>query len=101
MYGISTAAERLRTRKETENEALMNTAWSHFRWFEAAHRNSIWQGDVQHTLYLPDPEKPARRRWPIWLFSLTMPYGKDLYKESSIKATRYTCFFIPFGPIGK
>lgn len=33
-----------------------------FRRFEAPHRNAIWQGDCQHTLYLPDPGDPTKKR---------------------------------------
>ncbi|WP_199484573.1 hypothetical protein [Peribacillus glennii] len=79
----------------------MNTAWSHFRRFEAAHRNSIWQDDVQHTLYLPDPEKPGKKAMSYLVIFIHDALCKDLHKASSIKAARYICFFTPFEAIGK
>ncbi|MDQ0114113.1 DDE-type integrase/transposase/recombinase [Paenibacillus harenae] len=39
----------------------MNKGWSEFRRFEATHRNAMWQGDVQHTLHLPHPDKPGKK----------------------------------------
>ncbi|MFC0215235.1 DDE-type integrase/transposase/recombinase [Paenibacillus chartarius] len=56
----STLSKQLRRRGVTR-KALLNTGWSHFRRFEATHRNSMWQGDVQHTLYLPHPDKPGKK----------------------------------------
>jgi len=56
----STLSKQLRRRGMTR-KALMNTGWSDFRRFEATHRNSVWQGDVQHTLYLPHPDKPGKK----------------------------------------
>jgi len=56
----STLSKQLRRRGMTR-KLLMNSGWSDFRRFEAAHRNSVWQGDVQHTLYLPHPDKPEKK----------------------------------------
>jgi transposase InsO family protein len=56
----STLSKQLRRRGVTR-KALLNAGWSHFRRFEATHRNSVWQGDVQHTLYLPHPDKPGKK----------------------------------------
>jgi putative transposase len=56
----STLSKQLR-RQGMTRAALMTSNWSTFRRFEAAHRNSIWQGDVQHTLYLPHPDKPDKK----------------------------------------
>lgn len=56
----STLSKQLRRRGVTR-KALMDAGWSHFRRFEAAHRNSIWQGDVQHTIFLPNPDKPGKK----------------------------------------
>lgn len=30
--------------------------------YQKPHRNSVWQGDTQTTLYLPDPKNPSRKR---------------------------------------
>jgi transposase InsO family protein len=56
----STLSKQLRRRGMTR-KALLTTGWSEFRRFEAVHRNSVWQGDVQHTLYLPHPDKPGKK----------------------------------------
>jgi Mu transposase, C-terminal./Integrase core domain. len=56
----STLSKQLRRRGMTR-KALTKTGWSEFRRFEAKHRNAIWQGDVQHTLYLPHPQKPGKK----------------------------------------
>lgn len=56
----STLSKQLRSHGMTR-KLLMNSGWSDFRRFEAAHRNSVWQGDVQHTLYLPHPDKPGKK----------------------------------------
>lgn len=45
------------TRKALETEQNRT-----FRRFEADHRNACWQGDVQHTLYLPHPEKKGKKK---------------------------------------
>jgi len=56
----STLSKQLRRRGMTR-KLLMNSGWSDFRRFEAMHRNSVWQGDVQHTIHLPHPEKPGKK----------------------------------------
>jgi transposase InsO family protein len=56
----STLSKQLRRRGMTK-KALAKTGWSEFRRFEAPHRNALWQGDVQHTLYLPHPQKPGKK----------------------------------------
>lgn len=33
-----------------------------YRKFQKSHRNSMWQGDTQTTLYLPDPNNPSRKK---------------------------------------
>lgn len=56
----STLSKQLRKRGMTR-QALNTHGSSQFRRFEAKHRNAMWQGDVQHTLYLPHPEKPGKK----------------------------------------
>ncbi|WP_164821813.1 DDE-type integrase/transposase/recombinase [Paenibacillus koleovorans] len=56
----STLSKQLRHRGMTR-KALLNSSWSEFRRFEATHRNALWQGDVQHTLHLPHPDKPGKK----------------------------------------
>ena len=46
----------------TRTDLLANPTTSDtFRRFEAEDVNFIWQFDFQHTLYLPDPNDPARQ----------------------------------------
>jgi len=56
----STLSKQLR-KKGMTRQALMNSDWSQFRRFEAANRNALWLGYVQHTLYLPHPDKPGKK----------------------------------------
>lgn len=60
MVKESTLSKQLRRHGMTR-KALMNKGWSDFRRFEAKHRNALWQGDVQHTLYIPHPDKPGKK----------------------------------------
>jgi transposase InsO family protein len=47
----------------TRTDLLANPTTSDtFRRFEAEDVNFIWQFDFQHTLYLPDPSDPSRRK---------------------------------------
>ncbi|MCC3358973.1 DDE-type integrase/transposase/recombinase [Bacillus sp. REN16] len=57
----STLSKQLRRRGMTK-KALEKDNKDSFRRFEAEHRNACWQGDVQHTLYLPHPEKKGKRK---------------------------------------
>ncbi|MDC3418682.1 DDE-type integrase/transposase/recombinase [Aquibacillus salsiterrae] len=57
----STLSKQLRRRGMTK-KALENEHKDNFRRFEADHRNACWQGDVQHTLYLPHPEKKGKKK---------------------------------------
>ncbi|MCL0081448.1 DDE-type integrase/transposase/recombinase [Peptococcaceae bacterium] len=56
----STLSKQLRRRGLTR-KALEKKNES-FRRFEADYSNACWQGDVQHTLYLPHPEKPGKKK---------------------------------------
>lgn len=56
----STLSKQLRKRGFTR-QALVQSDRRSFRRFEAAGMNAIWQGDVQHTLYLPHPDKPGKK----------------------------------------
>lgn len=57
----STLSRQLRRRGLTR-KALEKGASGTFRRFEADHRNSCWQGDVQHTLYLPHPGLNGKKK---------------------------------------
>lgn len=57
----STLSKQLRRRGMTR-KALEKGDNGRFRRFEADYRNACWQGDVQHTLYLPHPEQPGKKK---------------------------------------
>ena len=57
----STLSRQLRSRGMTR-KVLENEPKSTFHRFEASHRNACWQGDVQHTLYLPHPEQSGKKK---------------------------------------
>jgi putative transposase len=81
----STLSKQLRRRGITR-QALMISGWSQFRRFEAAHRNAIWQGDVQHTLYLPHPDKAGKKAMAYLVvflddFSRACVHGQFYWEE--------------------
>jgi putative transposase len=81
----STLSKQLRRRGMTR-KALMKTGWSAFRRFEAVHRNAVWQGDVQHTLYLPHPDKPGKKAMAYLVifiddFSRLCVHGQFYFEE--------------------
>ncbi len=57
----STLSKQLKRRGCTR-KALLQSEKASFRRFEAKYRNASWQGDVQHTLYLPHPDKPGKKK---------------------------------------
>lgn len=57
----STLSKQLRRRGMTR-KALEKSEQGTFRRFEADYRNACWQGDVQHTLYLPHPEQQGKKK---------------------------------------
>lgn len=57
----STLSKQLRRRGLTR-KALLQSEANTFRRFEADYRNACWQGDVQHTLYLPHPDQPEKKK---------------------------------------
>lgn len=57
----SSLSKQLRRRGMTR-KALENGSSARFRRFEADYRNACWQGDVRHTLYLPHPEQPGKKK---------------------------------------
>ena len=61
MLKESTLSRQLRRRGLTR-KALAKGPDSTFHRFEADHRNACWQGDVQHTLYLPHPEQKGKKK---------------------------------------
>ncbi|TWK65637.1 Mu transposase C-terminal domain-containing protein [Bacillus licheniformis] len=58
----STLSKQLRKAGITRKKLQQAPKSSQFRRFEFPYRNACWQGDVQHTLYLPDPEDSSKKR---------------------------------------
>jgi len=69
----STLARQLRKAGATRKELLTKPA-GHRR-FEAEDAHVIWQSDFQHTLYLPDPDDPKRKKKAI-LFAILDDYTR-------------------------
>ena len=72
----STLSRQLRNHGMTR-KALEKDPKNTFRRFEALHRNACWQGDVQHTLYLPHPEQKGKKKMAylvVFLPMLTEPF---------------------------
>mgnify|MGYP002336092154 CR=1 FL=1 len=57
----STLSKQLRQRGMTR-KALEKAPHGTFHRFEADYRNACWQGDVQHTLHMPDPEHKGKKK---------------------------------------
>jgi hypothetical protein len=81
----STLSRQLRSRGMTR-KALENEQKSTFRRFEATHRNACWQGDVQHTLYLPHPEQPSKKKMAYLVvflddYSRLVVHGQFYFEE--------------------
>jgi putative transposase len=58
----STLSKQLRKAGITRKKLLQTPNGRQFRRFEFPYRNACWQGDVQHTLYLPDPKDSSKKR---------------------------------------
>lgn len=58
----STLSKQLRKAGITRKKLLQVPNGRQFRRFEFPYRNACWQGDVQHTLYLPDPKDSNKKR---------------------------------------
>ncbi|RTR32392.1 integrase [Robertmurraya yapensis] len=58
----STLSKQLRKAGITRKKLQQKPNGKQFRRFEFPYRNACWQGDVQHTLYLPDPKDSNKKR---------------------------------------
>jgi putative transposase len=58
-----------------QRELLRDTESSGFRRFEVEAPNILCQSDAQHTLYLPDPRDPKKRKKAI-LFAILDDYSR-------------------------
>ena len=67
---VSTLARHLRQAGLSRRELLITPQnKGTFRRFEAEDVHVLWQADFQHTLYLPDPDNPGKRKKAI-LFAI-------------------------------
>jgi len=66
-------ARQLRLAGASRNEMLVKTEG--YRRFEAEDAHVIWQSDFQHTLYLPDPQDPKRKKKAM-LFAILDDYSR-------------------------
>jgi transposase InsO family protein len=71
----STLARHLRKAGVSRKELLEKASSKGHRRFEAEDAHVIWQSDFQHTLYLPDPKDPKRRKKAI-LFAILDDYSR-------------------------
>ncbi|PKM80593.1 MAG: integrase [Firmicutes bacterium HGW-Firmicutes-14] len=57
------------------------------RRYEMAYRNQVWQADTQHTLYLPHPKQPNKRRLAYLIiflddYSRLVTHGEFFFEEN-------------------
>jgi putative transposase len=71
----STLSRHLRKAGASRKELLTEGAEKGFRRFEAEDVHLSWQFDFQHTLYLPDPKDPKKRKKAI-LFAILDDYSR-------------------------
>ncbi|MCL6558204.1 MAG: DDE-type integrase/transposase/recombinase [Firmicutes bacterium] len=95
----STLSRQLRRRNLTK-KALEKEPGA-FRRFEVEYRNACWQGDVQHTLYLPHPDQPGEKKMAylvVWIddysryvvgaqfyFEERLPRLEDCFKKALLR----------------
>lgn len=71
---VSTLSRHLRKAGVAQRELLTDLDRG-FRRFEVEAPNILWQSDAQHTLYLPDPKDPKKRKKAI-LFAILDDYSR-------------------------
>lgn len=71
---FSTLSRHLRKAGVAQRELLSDSERG-FRRFEVEAPNILWQSDAQHTLYLPDPRDPKKRKKAI-LFAILDDYSR-------------------------
>lgn len=73
----STLARHLRAAGASRKELLQPTADKGYRRFEAEDAHRLWQFDFQHTLHLPDPKDPKKRKKAI-LFAILDDFSRAI-----------------------
>jgi transposase InsO family protein len=95
----STLSRQLRRRSLTKK--ILEKETGAFRRFEAEYRNAVWQGDVQHTVYLPHPDQPGKKKMAylvVWMddysryvvgaqfyFEERLPRLEDCFKKALLR----------------
>lgn len=71
----STLARHLKEAGVSRKELLQTSVEKGYRRFEAEDAHVLWQFDFQHTLYLPDPKDPNKRKKAI-LFAIIDDFSR-------------------------
>ncbi|MCK8487063.1 Mu transposase C-terminal domain-containing protein [Paenibacillus sp. MBLB2552] len=71
----STLARQLKKAGASRKDLIQSQAAKGFRRFEAEDVHVLWQFDFQHTLYLPDPADPKKKKKAI-LFAILDDYSR-------------------------
>lgn len=75
----STLADHL-VRRGFSRQAVVKKKHRGFRRFGAEHRNDCWQGDCQHTLALPHPDRPGTTK-KVYLLAWLDDYSRLVYGQ--------------------
>ena len=110
----STLSKQLRRRGVTR-KALVKSPDGTFHRFEADHRNVCWQGDVQHTLYLPHPEQKGKKKMAYlvaflddysryvvhgqFYFEERVPRLEDCFKKALLKSGLTRMVYVDNGSV--
>lgn len=73
----STLARHLRAAGASRKELLQDATVKGFRAFEAEDAHLLWQFDFQHTMFLPDPNDPKKRKKAI-LFAILDDFSRKI-----------------------
>jgi transposase InsO family protein len=109
----STLSKQLRRRNLTKKALEKETGT--FRRFEAEYRNACWQGDVQHTIYLPHPDQTGKKKMAYlvaWMddysrmivgsqfyFEERLPRLEDCFKKALLRHGCPTMIYVDNGAI--
>jgi len=68
-------------------QKLLDGSKEAYRRYEMAYRNQVWQADTHHTLYLPHPKQPNKRRLAYLIvflddYSRLITHGEFFFEEN-------------------